>query len=530
MAKLSINGQTVEVSDDFLKLTPEQQSATVDEIAKSMGDSAPQPSQAAPAPSPTLQQPGMTTDNYLTQGLSGFNEGLGNILGFPVDATTMAMNAGISGINALGGSLPQIEKPIGGSDFLKSTILAPTIAPESQGAGQQAVRRIGQELGSMAIPGMGPLARSAMPVRTLAAEVGAALGSGTGAAIAQQIAPGNPVAEFAGQMIGGLGPGAAARAVRKPPAPPSIDTLRAAKDTAYKAADNTGVTYAPAAYDDLLANVAGKAQADRISPARHQKAYSFIQEMVGSRGKPLTLTELDQLRQTVYRDLIKPSWRNPDMEADAHFGQIIVDEIDDLIMRAKPGDLVAGNAKDAANAILTARSANTRYKKSELIEEALTKAQRRTDSTGSGGNINNAIRQNIRQILDNPKKRRSFNKDEIAAMEDLVRQGKTENFLRLVGKLSPSGNGLMAGLGLVGTMVNPAIGAAQIAGMGAKAIADRGTINKAIQLQNQVARGAPAKNPRLSPEEQQRIAALMTGQVANQPEPPLMITVRGGGR
>lgn len=37
MTTLTINGQKVKVSDDFLKLSPEQQNATVDEIAKSMG-------------------------------------------------------------------------------------------------------------------------------------------------------------------------------------------------------------------------------------------------------------------------------------------------------------------------------------------------------------------------------------------------------------------------------------------------------------------------------------------------------------
>lgn len=480
--------------------------------AQSVADAAPQP---------------LATDNLVSQGLSGFNEGLGNILGFPVDMTTMAMNAGISGINALGGSLPQITNPVGGSDFLKSTLLAPTIAPESSDPMQQGVRRIGQELGAMAVPGMGPIARSTMPLRTLGAELGTALGSGTGAAIAEQIAPGNPAAEFIGQLAGGFGPAALTRAASRPPAPPTVDALRDAKNVAYKAADKTGVAYAPAAYDDLLANVDTKAQKDSISPDRHKMAYGFIRDLSKNRGKPLTLTELDQIRQNVYRDIIKPSWRNPDMEADAHFANIIVDEIDDLIMRATPKDIVSGNAKDAANAILQARSANTRYRKSEMLDEAITKAQRRTDSTGSGGNINNAIRQNIRAILDSPKKRKSFNKDEIQAMEELVRQGKMENFLRLVGKLSPSGNGLMAALGVGATAVNPTLGLASLAGLGAKSLADSGTVRKAVQLQNRVARGAPVARPRLTQNQIEQQQALLLAQGANQNQ-PLYITVGGG--
>jgi len=41
MTTLTINGQKVKVSDDFLKLSPEQQNATVDEISKSMGAATP---------------------------------------------------------------------------------------------------------------------------------------------------------------------------------------------------------------------------------------------------------------------------------------------------------------------------------------------------------------------------------------------------------------------------------------------------------------------------------------------------------
>ena len=54
MTTLTINGQKVKVSDDFLKLSPEQQNATVDEIAKSMGTGAPASAPAAPTSSPAM--------------------------------------------------------------------------------------------------------------------------------------------------------------------------------------------------------------------------------------------------------------------------------------------------------------------------------------------------------------------------------------------------------------------------------------------------------------------------------------------
>lgn len=491
----------------------------------------PAPSTAGPWAKYQGQQ-ARPTDNYLSQGLSGFNEGVANILGFPVDAATMALNLGSAGINkAFGTELGQITAPIGGSDNLKATIFAPTISPESEDAGQQFVRRIGQEVGAMAIPGMGPIARSAAPARTLGAELIAAGGSGVGAAIAEQVAPDNELAEFAGQLVGGMAPGAIARMARKAPSPPSVDDLRAKKNAAYDRTKNIGVTYSPESYDDLLANIVTQARNDRISPSRHEKAYSFIRDMAQERGKPLTLTELDQLRQVVHRDLVKPSYRNPDMEADAHFGNIIIDSIDDMIEKASPSSMVSGDPRVAAKAIQDAREANKVFRKSEIVEEAIQKAFRRAESTGSGGNINNAIRQNIRSILDNPKKRRSFSKEEIDAMEGLVRQGKTENFLRLVGKLSPSGNGLMAMLGIGGTMINPMIGLASAAGFGAKALADKGTMDRARNLQSMLAKELQGVGAAIKPTKEKidRQLALTLAQVANQNE-PIDITVRGGAR
>jgi len=53
--------------------------------------------------------------------------------------------------------------------------------------------------------------------------------------------------------------------------------------------------------------------------------------------------------------------------------------------------------------------------------------------------------------------------------------------------LSPSGNGLMAALGIGGTMANPMVGAAVLGGMGAKAIADRG-VTKAVQSLDELIR------------------------------------------
>lgn len=456
--------------------------------------------------------------DFLSQGMSGLNEGVAMGLGAPVDLATLAINAGTTGINKLtGASIPQIENPIGGSQRIREGILAPTIGAESADPMLKGVRRVTQEVGAWAVPGGGLAAKTVKPIKTIAKELPAVFGSGGGAAIAQQLAPDSPVAEFAGQMIGGLTPGAVSRATARGPKPPSIDELRVAKDKAYEAVKQMGVSYKPQAYDKMLTDLVADVKGDNISPTRHERAYSFITDMIARRnGRPMTLTELDQLRQEVRRDLITPSYSNPNAAADAHFGDKILDAIDEMI------------ATDAGGSVTmkAAREAHSRLRKSELIEDALIKAKRRAESTGSGGNINNAIRQNIRSILDSKTKSKAFTKVELQAMESLVKQGKMEDLLRLIGKLSPSGNGLMMALGIGGAMLNPAIGAASLVGAGAKVLADSGTTRKAAALQRQIAKAAPVPRPSILPS-----TALIYGQGATQMDNrPLEIMVRGGAR
>lgn len=276
-----------------------------------------------------------------------------------------------------------------------------------------------------------------------------------------------PIAQGAG--IGGLF-GAAGQVVKsgaekgysllqgKAPVP-SIDDLQKAKTAAYGAVDNAGIKFAPTQVDDLVSGIADELSAAKINPMRHPKAASMLAEIQGMGGKEMSLTDLDQLRQVISRDVAS----SPDA-AERFFGKKMIDNIDEFISANGGGELMEA-----------ARAANSRFRKTEAINEALTKAERRAASTGSGGNVDNATRQNIRGLLDSVKKSRFYTPEEKRAMETVVRGTKGQNALRLAGKLSPQGNGLMAALGIGGTMVNPLFGIPALLGTGAKMAADTAT-------------------------------------------------------
>lgn len=275
-----------------------------------------------------------------------------------------------------------------------------------------------------------------------------------------------------------------AGALNRKPAVMSMDELRSAKDAAYKAVDDAGVTFPASSFDDLVRGMTDEMQAANLSPMRHPKAASMMEDIQNFGGSSPTLTQLDQLRQTIARDVAGAN--DP---AERFFGQKMIQNIDEFID-------ASGEGAD----ISKARDLNARLSKSQKVADALYNAEIRTGATGSGGNIDNASRQRVASLLLDKRKSRGFTADEKKAMETIATGTKGQNAARLVGKLSPQGNGLMAALGIGGAMTNPALGIPALVGIGAKAGADRATRQNIEELMRMIAAGGsrsaitPAKN------------------------------------
>lgn len=283
----------------------------------------------------------------------------------------------------------------------------------------------------------------------------------------------DPLTLALGAGAGALAP---ARAGRPKPQARSAEELQAAKQAAYQAADQAGVQYAPQAFDGFVNDVTKEAAQAKLNPMRHPKAASMLEELQGLRGSSPTLTEMDQLRQVIRRDVA-----NSTDEAEAFFGKKMIAALDGFIDSAPV--TATGDAGQGAALIKKARGLNTQYRKVQDVTEAVESARLRAGSTGSGGNVDNAIRQNLRRVLENGK---NFTPEEQKALESIVLGGKGQNTLRLVGKLSPSGNGLMAALNLGSAASFGGAGAVPgAAGIGAKWAADAMTqqkVNGLLQL------------------------------------------------
>lgn len=287
---------------------------------------------------------------------------------------------------------------------------------------------------------------------------------------------------------GGLGAAANVLAQRgataKPPKskPMDLDQLKAAKNAAYDAVDQSGARYSPEAFDSMVDGIAKDAQAAKINALRHPKAASMISELESLKGSSPSLTELDQLRQVIRRDVA-----NASDDAESYFGQRMIAGLDDFISKASDEQMLSGTGSEAADLVRNARDLNTRYRKVDTVMEAVDKARNRAGSTGSGGNVDNAIRQNLRRVLETT---RNLTPEEKDALQSIVLGDKMQNALRQVGKLSPQGNGLMAAGNLASAASFGPLGAVPgTAGLIAKHVADATTQRKVTDLINLMSEG-----------------------------------------
>lgn len=168
--------------------------------------------------------------------------------------------------------------------------------------------------------------------------------------------------------------------------------------------------------------------------------------------------------------------------------KFIRDNVKDTL-EAKASQVASVVGGDAGDLLKAANLQSRRYYKIKAFDEAMDKAKRNVASTGSGGNVVNTYKQAIKTILNNPKSRMQFDEDELIMMERFVTGSMSDNMLRLVSKLSPTGNGLMAALNVGAAAANPAMLGVTAAGMTAKGVIDRKTLDAVDQIKDTIISG-----------------------------------------
>ena len=330
------------------------------------------------------------------------------------------------------------------------------------------------------------------------AAISAALGSEVAGA-ATEGTPFEPYARFAGAFFAPIATNFGNKTVntmfKRSSERPSVESLKTAKTAAYKAVDASGLKADAMVPDTILAKAKAAAAAANYVPDVDNQTRAALVMLENQRGKSLKIGELDKLRQGLWSRYNAA----PNEKAIGDMIDIVDEAIDNL-----PG----GEIMDAA------RIANSRFKKAELLDNAFTKAADATAATGSGGNILNKYRQAVTNIINNPKQSKFFSSEEIDFMRKFVRGDLPENTLRLMGKLSPSGNGLMMALNFGAIAQNPLMAAGTVLSAGAKSAADTLSKTRAEDIKTMLATGViPTKQP--SAVMDKRMIGLIPGLLAN---------------
>lgn len=468
-----------------------------------------QQSQPPAAPAQADDQSG-----YGRQMFSGLLEGATGALGAPVDLmNSFVVKPAVSGVNALlGTNIKASDAPLGGSAGLRQGL---AISPESENGGHQFARRVSQSVGGAMVP----LAGTSQTAGQLAAGLGAAAGGGVGGATAQQLFPDNIGAEIAGELLGGIGSGGAIagmanRQARKAAerSIPSIEQIKQGAKDAYEAADKAGVVYSPNAIERLKTTIVPDLADFGYRPDLHSGVKNALDVIGELSGKNITLKGLEQARKAMSAGY-KGVFSDFRKENNAALKKVI-DSFDNMVTKPGRGDILMGNQQEGIRALQQARNLWQRSAKAEQVEYAFNRAKERAGKAGTGGNIDNTMRQEIDKVR---QKGKGFTADERRAMSEITNGTAVRNLLRLGGGLSPTRGGLPlllnagAALGTGGLSL-----AASGGGLAAKMAADHSTKSAVDRLSTLIRSGGSTPKWSTGELNNRIIEALLASQAAAQ--------------
>lgn len=270
--------------------------------------------------------------------------------------------------------------------------------------------------------------------------------------------------------------------------PPSIDELKAAKDAAYKKAEDTGVVVSRGAINRLKVELVNDLKKEGLNKKLHPKTAAALEEITNTKGQ-LSLSQIETLRKIANdaKGAIEPG--------DARLGAKIVEKIDDFEANLAEADVVSGNAA-AGTAFKEARALNTRLAKARTIQKLFDDAELAVGANYTAAGMDTALRQQFRSLAKNDRKMKSFTPEEQAAIRKVVMGGPVQNVLRNLGKFAPSGVvSSLAGIGAFG-VAGPGGLALPAAGIVAKQGAAKMGIKNASRASELVRRGPEKKAPK----------------------------------
>jgi len=301
------------------------------------------------------------------------------------------------------------------------------------------------------------------------------------------------------------------------------EEIKAAAQSAYQAADKSGVAFSKDAYHGLLRDVFGWVGKTKTNRKQHPGVMSGIEEM--SRG--FFRKKTDKSGNIKYKDVSADGGRDVGFQemmairklfADEAAGlnsvgkptpqaqraQQMVDRIDRFVDDIGTDGLAKGTAKSKQDALKNLQAARlnwSRYMKVAELERIMDRASR------AGAGVEAGLRNEIRALLNNEKRSRWYSAEEKRQLERALHGTTLTRFNRILGRTAIGGEGSNiiggsigagVGYGLFEMLGLPgAAGAVTVptAGILAKGAARRATEKEAARAAAMAAQGPKYPNP-----------------------------------
>jgi hypothetical protein len=237
--------------------------------------------------------------------------------------------------------------------------------------------------------------------------------------------------------------------------PDSAEFAKRSSDI-YDAARAQGVDYTPTFWQRMNAGLEQKLKDEGYNPARHPDAARELalikSQLPTSKPNPMspitgagpkttaagnmTLDALEQTRSEIgrkARDL-----RKANNTTDARQLEIMQSYMDDFLdAPVRPGDVIGGaDPKTAIKLLEDARGVYKQKVKSQKLDELFYQAELDAGANYTQAGLEHALRRRFRGVLSSKHERKGWSRDELAAMEAVVGEGKVS---RSIGKLAPTG-------------------------------------------------------------------------------------------
>jgi hypothetical protein len=217
----------------------------------------------------------------------------------------------------------------------------------------------------------------------------------------------------------------------------SVDALKTAADTAYKAADAAGVTFSPQSYGALVDDINAKLKSEGFVPKLNPTIAKAVNVLDDYRDQPQSLTQLKELRKGLSDLKASPEPNVRRLAGD------IVSRIDKYVEQPPANAIISGDPAGIA-ALNEGRSMWARMRKSETVENIL----KNVDLSKS--DAADAIQSQFASLAKNDRRMMGFSDAERAAIRQIGEGKATPTTLNIISKIAP-------GVDLKGLMVSAAL-------------------------------------------------------------------------